>query len=134
MKAHGIAFLKQMGLALLVVAVPGIPLLALYGDRDLVWGASIGCAICTVNALAGCFSAIWSFDKPQAVFLKAVLGGMAVRILAIGLIFFILVKFTGINVVGLTLSLFGFYVLFQVLEVRFLVKHLSDRQAMREGS
>lgn len=134
MRAHGVAFLRQMGLALLVAAVPGVLLLYLYRDPTLAWGAVVGCAICTVNALAGCFSAIWAFDKPQGVFLKAVLGGMAVRILAIGLSFFLLVRFTGINVVGLTLSLFAFYVLFQVLEVRFLVKHLSERQAMREGS
>ncbi len=134
MRAHGVAFLKQMGIALLVVSTPGVLLVYLYGDASLAWGAIVGCAICTINALAGCFSAIWAFDKPQGVFLKAVLGGMAVRIFAIGLVFFLLVRFTSINVVGFTLSLFAFYVLFQVLEVRFLVKHLSDRQAMREGS
>ena len=126
-------FIKQVGLVLVgALVLGGYPLYA-YAGAAAIWGVAVGCGICALNVLAGCLSAVWAFEKPDPVFLKALFGGMLVRMMAIGLVFLLLVKFTAIHVLGLTLSLFLFYVLFQVLEIRFLVARLPARQAPGEG-
>ena len=82
----------------------------------------IGCTISTVNVIAGTVSIVWSFDKPQPVFLKAILGGMAARMMAIFIVLVMVVKLTDLLVLPLVGSMFGFYIVFQVLELRFVVK------------
>ena len=126
-------FVKQVGLVLAgALVLGGYPLYA-YADAAIIWGVVLGCVICVLNAVAGCTSAVWAFEKPHKVFVRTVLGGMAVRLMAMGLAFFLLIKFTGVHVLGLAVSLFLFYVLFQVLEIRFLVRHLSAREVPEEG-
>ena len=121
-------FVKQVGLVLIGALVAGgIPLYA-YADAAAVRAAAVGCGICTLNVLVSCLSISWAFEKPYPVFLKVLFGGMAVRLVAIGAIFYLLVGFTAIHVAGLTLSMVLFYVLFQILEIRFLIGHLSARQ------
>lgn len=133
MKAEGIGFIKQVCWVLAgALAVGAYPLYA-YGNAQVARGVLVGCGICTANVLAGCFSVLWAFDKPQKAFLKAVFGGMVVRMALIGLTFFLLIRFTEIHIAGLTLSLFLFYVIFQVLEIRFLTSRLPARQVPNEG-
>jgi len=120
-------FLLQVLLTLLVAwAVAAYPLY-LYCTREQVIGAAMGCAIVLVNALAGCMSVVWAFDRKQTDFLKVLFGGMAIRLMAMALAFGLLLAFTEVDRVGLTVSLFVFYVLFQVLEIRFLLGHLKHR-------
>ena len=126
-------FLKQVGLVLLGTAILGAYPLYAYADDQIIWSIVVGAGICTVNVLVGCFAAVWSFPKPQQVFLKTVFGGMAIRMVAIGLSFFLLIKYANVHVSALTGGLFLFYVLFQILEIRFLVGHLTNRQASNEG-
>ncbi len=125
-------FVKQVGLVLAgALVLGGYPLYA-YADAAAIWGVVLGCGICVLNALAGCTSAVWAFEKPHKVFVRTLFGGMAVRLLAMGLVFFLLIKFTGVHVLGLAISLFLFYVLFQVLEIRFLMGHLPAREVSKE--
>lgn len=128
MKAEFAGFVKQVGIALAGTAALGAYPLYAYGNAEVVWAAAAGCAICTVNVLGGCFAGVWSFDKPQVVFQKVLFGGMLIRMAAIGLVFFLLIKFTDLHRSSLTLSLFLCYILFHVLEIRFLVRHLSSRR------
>ena len=58
---------------------------------------------------------------------------MTLRMMAIGAILFVLLKFTDLSARGLTLSLFFFYVVYQILEVRFLVRHNAARQVPSKG-
>ena len=116
-------FLKQVGVVLLFFGGGGGYLVYRYWGPEMVLAAAVGCAISSLNVLVGCGSAVWSLDKPQPVFLKAILGGMTLRMMAIGAILFALLKFTDLSARGLTLSLFFFYVVYQILEVRFLVRH-----------
>ena len=125
-------FIKQVGLVLVGALIAGVALYA-WTDATTVWGAAVGCGICTLNALVSCLSISWAFAKPYPVFLKVLFGGMAVRLAAIGAAFYLLIKFTAIHVAGLALSLVLFYALFQVLEIRFLIGHLSARQASARG-
>ena len=126
-------FLKQVGIALATALVIGVYPLYVYGDPGLILSVAVGCGICTANVLAGSLSILFGFDKPNQDFLKILFGGMLARMMAIGIVVFVLVKFTSIQVFGLILSLFVFYVLFQIIEIRFLMRCLPGRQITKEG-
>jgi hypothetical protein len=114
-------FLKQVVLVLVAgLVIGGYPIHSTWGWPSLM-AALIGCAISTANIIAGAASIVWSFDKPQPVFLKAILGGMAVRMMAIFTALILIVKLTDLLIYPLVGSMFGFYLVFQVLELRFVV-------------
>ncbi|MDE2889846.1 MAG: hypothetical protein OXR72_16710 [Gemmatimonadota bacterium] len=126
-------FARQVGAVLIAAAILGGYPLYVYWGVDMVRAAAVGCGIGALNALAGGLSAIWSFDRPQPVFLKALLGGMVVRMLVICIGLVLLVKFTTLSVYGLVFSLFSSYLLFQILEIRFFVKRAAVRRDSRSG-
>jgi hypothetical protein len=125
-------FIRQVVVALAAMAALALYPLYAYAPEGVVAAALISAAICSANALAGCYSAVWSLGRSEQSFLTALFGGMLVRMAAIGLIFFLLVKFTDLHVSGLTLSLFFTYILFQILEIRFLVQYLAAQKALKE--
>jgi hypothetical protein len=115
-------FLKQVGLVLAGgLAIGAYPIYSAGGLPSLT-AALIGCGISTANVVAGTVSIVWSFDKPQPVFLKVILGGMAGRMMAIFIVLVGVVKLSDLLVLPLVGSMFGFYIVFQVLELRFVVK------------
>ncbi len=119
-------FVKQVLIVLGIASVFVVyPVDALWG-RGVLIAALAGCAISTVNVIVGVASVAWAFDKPQPVFLKTILGGMAVRMAAIFVVLALLVKFTELNRIPLVGSMFGFYIIFQVLELQFVVKRGQD--------
>ncbi|MEE2754277.1 MAG: hypothetical protein VX910_09860 [Candidatus Latescibacterota bacterium] len=126
-------FLKQVGVILLAFGGVGGYAVYQWWGVEMVQAAAVGCAVSSLNVLAGCGSAVWAFDKPQTVFLKAVLGGLTLRMMLIGATLFALLKFTDLSARGLTLSLFFFYLVYQILEVRFLVRHNAARHVSPEG-
>ena len=126
-------FARQVGTVLIAAAILGGYPLYVYWGIEVVRAAAVGCGIGALNALAGGLSAIWSFDRPQPVFLKALLGGMVVRMLVVCIGLVLLVKFTTLSVYGLVFSLFSSYLLFQILEIRFFVKRAAVRRDSRSG-
>ena len=122
-------FGKQVGAVLIAAAILGGYPLYVYWGVEMVRAAAVGCGIGALNALAGGLSAIWSFDRPQPVFLKAVLGGMVIRMLVICVGLVLLIRFTALSVYGLVFSLFLSYLLFQILEIRFFVRRAAVRRA-----
>ena len=115
-------FVKQVAIVLAAgLAVTAYPVYTTWGQASLIAGL-VGCAISTDNVIAGVVSIVWAIDKPQPVFLKTILGGMAVRMAAIFIALILLVKLTSLDVLSLVGSMFGFYLVFQVLELRFIVK------------
>lgn len=125
-------FVKQIGYVVLGAAVLGAYPLYAYASAPMVLGVALGCAICTVNVLVGGLLAVRAFEKPQPAFLRIFFGGMAARMAGIGLVFFLLVKYSDVHVLGLTVSMFLFYVVFQILEIRFLAGNLSGRRTPTE--
>ena len=120
-------FFAQVGVTLLAVVIVSVYPVYTYWGRSMLEAAALGCAIATVNVLIGGASAFWAFDKPQNVFLKTLLGGMALRMIAICVVFVLVTKLTALPVVGLGLSLFLFYIIYQALEIRFLTGRGSGR-------
>ena len=54
--------------------------------------------------------------------MQAFLGGMVVRMLVVGVILFLLVKFTNVHLTSFVFSLFGFYFLYLVIELYFVIR------------
>ena len=119
-------FAKQVALVLAAgIVLGGYPIYSAWGGPALI-GALAGCAISTANVIAGVVSIVWAIDKPQPVFLKVILGGMAARMSAIFAVLVALVKLTDLSVYPMVSSMFGFYLVFQVLELRFVVSRGQD--------
>ena len=125
-------FVRQVAVALVAMATAAAYPLYAYAPPGMVVAVVISATICSINVLAGCYSAVWALGRSEQSFLTALFGGMLVRMATIALIFFGLVKFTDLHVSALTLSLFFTYILFQILEIRFLVKYLAAQKALKE--
>ena len=117
-----IGFVRKLGVVLVLgLVITGVPIYNRLGAAGLE-AVLVGCLISTLNVMAGVISIIWSFDKPQATFLKVILGGMAARMAAIFAALVMAVQWTDLQVYPLVGSMFGFYIVFQVLELRFVTQ------------
>lgn len=115
-------FPRRVALVVLGAAALAVYPLMLLGSREILLAAAAGCVLSTVNALAGFVTIEIAFGKSYTAFLKAVLGGMGVRmLLALGVLT-ILISVYHLHTVALTVSLLGFYVIYLVLEVLYLQK------------
>lgn len=115
-----VRFVGRLGGATLLVWVIGGYPLYLWGNKDLVVAAAAGCAICLLNALIGGGIGLWAKDKGHRTFMLAVFGGTGLRLGIVLILFLIGFKLVKLHLFGLTLSLFLFYILFQILEIQFL--------------
>ena len=125
-------FIRQIGFVCIVILALGVYPIYVYADAASLLGFVTGCGIGALNVLAGCLSAVWAFEKPHGVFMRTVLGGMLIRLIGVGLAFLLMIKYTHVDTLSLTLSLISFFVVFQILEIRFLARRFST-QASKEG-
>lgn len=120
-------FLRRIAV---VIAVVGLLLaypLAAYASREIILATVAGAVLSTINVLLGYLATEYSFQKSYSTFLKAVLGGMGVRMLLILGAMVILILQYRMNAVALTVSMFGFTVIYLVLEVLFIQKKVVVR-------
>ena len=122
------SFAKQIAVILLVLwSLGGYPLY-LWRGTDVLVAAGVGCAICALNAIAGAGLALWGLRRDHSAFMKVVFGGVGARFIIVLIFFFVALKLVKLHVFALTLSLFFFYLVFQIIEIRFLVKQVSDNK------
>jgi len=88
-------------------------------SRPVFSGGVLGIALATAGAVAGLLLTAWSFDKEQSRFLAALVVGILARLALFGAVLVYVALRTAIDPVATAGSLLGFYVLFQVVEVRF---------------
>lgn len=69
----------------------------------------------------------FSKDKSNKEFMKFYFGGMIVRLLLLLLVIFATLKFIGINPISFLFSLFNFYVINQIIELRYIIRSLSKK-------
>ncbi len=120
-------FAKQIAAILLVLwGLGGYPLY-LWQGMDVLIAAGMGCAICTLNAIAGAWLALWGTRRDHRTFMTVVFGGMGVRLIMVLLFFVLALKLAKLHVFSLTLSLFLFFIAFQILEIRFFVGRPSGK-------
>ena len=116
------AFPRRIALVVVTAGAVAAYPLARLGSVDILVAAAAGCALSTLNALAGFVTIEIAFGKSYTAFLKAVLGGMGVRmLLALGVLT-LLITVYHLHTVALTVSLLGFYVIYLVLEILYLQK------------
>jgi hypothetical protein len=102
------------------------PLMALSSEEVRV-AVAAGAALSTVNVLLGYLAIRYSFDRSHTTFLKAVLGGMGLRLLFMLGAFIALIMGFGLHPVALTVSLLGFYAVFMVLEIVYIQRRMTVR-------
>ncbi len=87
----------------------------------------VGAVLSTLNVMSGFLAIEYSLDKSYTTFLKAVLGGMGVRMVVLLGIIALLVKFGGMHLVALIVSVLSFYTVYLVLEIFYMQKRLSHK-------
>ena len=116
------SFLKVAGVATVVAWLLLAPLLLAFSTPEVLWWAVVGCvpsALCFIYE----FYTLSKADRQDMMsFMQAFLGGMVVRMLVVGVILFLLIKFTNVHLTSFVFSLFGFYLLYLVIELYFVVK------------
>ena len=116
------SFLKVAGVATVVAWLLLAPLLLTFATPEVLWWAVVGCvpsALCFIYE----FYTLSKADRQDMMsFMQAFLGGMVVRMLVVGVILFLLIKFTNVHLTSFVFSLFGFYLLYLVIELYFVVK------------
>ena len=97
------------------------PLLT-YGSGDVVLGVIAGALLSTVNVVLGFLAIEYSFEKSYSTFLKAVLGGMGLRILLMLSTMAVLITVFQVHALALTLSMLGFYLIYLIMEILYIQK------------
>jgi hypothetical protein len=117
-------FLKHVLLALGILAAMSVYPLLVNGSREILIAAGIGALMGTANVVAGYLAIEYSINKSHTTFLKAVLGGMGVRMVAMLGLLVVLLKVFEVHAVALTVSLLTCYVVFLAIEIFFIQKKL----------
>jgi len=115
-------FPRRVALVVLAAAaLTAYPLVRLNNPAILV-AALAGAALSTFNVIAGFLTIEIAFGKSYTSFLKAVLGGMGLRMLLMLGALTLLITVYHLHTVALTSSLLGFYVVYLVLEILYIQK------------
>lgn len=122
------SFPKRVFLTLaVIIAIGGYPLIN-YGAYDVIIGIVTGCVISILNVLLGYVAIEYAFDKSNKTFMKAVLGGMGVRLVATLTAVLVLVEVFDYHILSFVSSLLIFYFIFLLYEIMYYNKKLSLRK------
>ncbi len=122
-----VRFPRQIALTLIGVFALGAYPLSRFGTPDVIFAAVLGALLSTANVIFGFLAIEYSFDKSYTVFLKAVLGGMGIRMLFLLGAMLVLILAFHVDAVALTISLLGFYMIYLILEILFIQKKVMLR-------
>jgi hypothetical protein len=115
-------FLKVAGLATVLAWLLLAPLLYVFTTPDVLWWAAAGCLPAVLFFIYEFYTLSKADHQDLILFMQAFLGGMIVRLLVVGVILFLLIKFTDVHLTSFVFSLFGFYLLYLVIELYFVIK------------
>ncbi len=90
-------------------------------------GALFGAGLAAVGAIAAVALNRWGFDKDPRRFFAALTLGILGRLLLYGAALVYVALRTRIDVTATAVSLLGFYVLFQVVEIRLALRGLKTK-------
>lgn len=97
-----------------------IPSIIFFDDLNIAKGIFYGWLLGLIAFVIGLFSFLISWKKENKIFLKHYFGGMILRLFSILLLFTYALKFSGINLKSLLISLFIFYTINTILELYFI--------------
>lgn len=116
------SFLKVAGLATVLAWLLLAPLLSMVATPEVLWWAIAGCVPSALFFVYEFYTLSKADRQDLTAFMQAFLGGMVVRMLVVGAILFLLIKFTNVHLPSFVFSLFGFYLLYLVIELYFVIK------------
>jgi hypothetical protein len=120
-------FPRQIIVTLAVVAgAAAYPLLA-WGTPEIYWGVGAGALLSTANVLAGYWTVERSFHRSHTAFMKAVIGGMGLRMAGMLGAMLLCLSVLKLHTIAFTGSLLGLYVIFLVLEILYLQNKVSTK-------
>ncbi len=118
---------RYTGTVVLLAAV-GFVSLWIWRERlgeAAVRGASLGLGLAASGAVAGMILTFWAFGRNQQQFFAALMFGILGRLaLYCGALLYVGLK-TTLPPLAMVVTMLGFYLVFQVLELRFVVKGLK---------
>ena len=116
-------------------------LIAAAGSGGFVWwrggvaspverGVLLGAALASFGAISGMAMLSWSFGRGQTEFFGALMLGILGRLAVFGgVLIYLGLRRGAFDLVASAVSLLGFYVVFQVLEMRFALKSSAGRRS-----
>ena len=96
--------------------------MARYASDDVLVAAATGALLSTANVLVGFLAIQMTFNKSYTTFLKAVLGGMGLRMAGLLGMLLVLILAVHMHAVALTVSVISYSLVYLVLEIVFLQK------------
>ncbi len=126
---HDLTFLKQISLILLITIVIGSYPVLKYFSGDIITGILAGLLLNVINAILGYISIDMGIDKSMSRFLKAVLGGIGIRLLFLIVSMVIVIKVLEIHLYSFIITLFIFYTIFLIFEVLFIDKKVRSKSS-----
>ncbi len=118
-------FPRQVLGTLAILGIVSAYPLARFASRDILEATAAGVLLSTLNAFGGFLAIEYSIDKSYTTFLKAVLGGMGIRMAFMLGVMVILIKFFFFHVVALVVSMLGLYMVYLVLEILYIQKKMT---------
>ncbi len=114
--------LKELLIFNLLPFITGIFIVSDYSIRkSIFWGWSV----VFISIGVGLLTFYLAKNKENKSFLKFYLSGMIVRLFLLLLTIFFILKFIGINPISFLFSLFIFYIINQIIELRFIIRSLT---------
>ncbi len=114
----GVTFTLGLAVAMLVVSGEG---------REISQAVIAGAILSTLNVMAGFLAIELSFEKSHTTFLKAVLGGMGIRMGVMLVVLVVLIRFVGLHTTALVVSVLSFSIVYLVLEIFYIQKKVSHK-------
>lgn len=96
-------------------------------DVSIRWSIFLGWIVVFLSIVIGILSFHLSISRSNKDFLKIYFGGMIFRLFLLLSIIFAILKFIGINPISFLFSLFIFYIINQIIELRYIIKSLTKR-------
>jgi hypothetical protein len=121
-------FPKRVLLICAVLVVLGLYPLLTYGTPEIIAGVIAGSVLAILNVLFGYFSIEYAKGKSNTTFLKAVLGGMGIRLVVSLTAVLILVRVFDFHIVSLVSSFLILYFSFMFPLILMYHKKLSMRE------
>jgi hypothetical protein len=120
--------LRYAALVLLIAAAVPAAIIGWGGglERPAVRGILLGAVLASAAAIAGMALLAWSFGRGHRQFFGALVLGILGRLLVFGgVLVYVALRAAAFDLIASAASLLGFYLVFQVLEMRFVLKGLT---------
>ena len=118
-------FPVQIGLTFCVIAAAAAYPVLTWGSAAVATAVVVGGVLSTCNVLLGFMMIEYGFGKSYTIFLKAVLGGMGLRMaLMLGALLVLILVFH-LHAVALTVTVVSLTMIYLVLEILYLIRKVD---------